>query len=101
MFFCPFLDSIVVAAYVLSIEIWESDRRLFVPPYLTENSNVNIAHKLLANDIETVSCTNLLAEPLNLKVVFKRLTNVKLESAFVITKLAFSKGVVIIEVVVK
>ena len=49
--FGPFLHSIIISAFVVGVEVWESNWRLFVPPHLAEDRDVNVAHELLTNYI--------------------------------------------------
>jgi hypothetical protein len=61
MCFGPFSDGLIVATPVYSIEV---DKRrgvrlvLGLPPHLTKDPNIRVAHQHLSQDVEAVCCVN-------------------------------------------
>jgi hypothetical protein len=71
MCFRPFPDGLIVATPVYSIEVDKRRRVRLVfglPPHLTKDPNIRVAHQHLSQDIEAVRCV----DPNNIIAVHKR-----------------------------
>ena len=56
MIFGPLTDSIKVSAFVSGVKIDVSPGLFRIPPDLAKHTDINVAHELLPDNIETVGC---------------------------------------------
>lgn len=103
--FGPLPDSVIVAAHMLGVEI---DKRLGVwivfilIPDLAEYSNVDSAHQLLSDDVETMCLRSAMSVLLEFPAKERRLlTDMLLHNEVLIHKSTFAFLPVIIDVVIQ